>query len=485
MAGEYARDMFAADPVLGHASAANSIHNLQRYLATVLSGHLNWAEGLLTAGALAIFTFYCGWYALGRWLFRSPALASLLAAVCGITVWIGWGTFWGVTHSDPVPRVFFAALLPLLLLLALAGIEKIWLRPVAMACCGLCMWVHGVSALNCGAMIFSGYLLMPNSWRHPGNLGLCLIGFFIPVLVFLWPSLMQERTFSADELALFHEVFELRWQEDYSGFGRRLGSFLSLSSAQFPIFAAGIIAWPVCMFRGNEREKAMARFIPGCILGLFCVAAFCWAETHYAPRLGRLPMGHELIRGLRLIVPLAWLAAVGGIAIMAGKWLARLILAIVLALLLVLTSDRQYMAAQYAFADITGLKPPLYAIAQAERERADNMASIMKRVHELVPEGESVYCPVDAMQIRYMARRSLAHSFKDGYVHFYNKDVSGSRQWLRLEKLAASGPDGWLRAWEASGTNWLFCPASQDLKALAGHGRIVMDSNGWILAKKL
>lgn len=145
--------------MLRAVTPANSIWNLERFTARLLTPGNDYVVGLFRAGALAIFIFYAGWYLLGRWLFGSPGPAFLLALLAGVTVWVEWGTFWGIAQSDPVPRVFFAALWPFLLLGALAAQERPLLRPPAMLAAGLCMWVHGISALNTGAMFFLAFAL--------------------------------------------------------------------------------------------------------------------------------------------------------------------------------------------------------------------------------------------------------------------------------------------------------------------------------------
>ena len=43
------------------------------------------------------------------------------------------------------------------------------------------------------------------------------------------------------------------------------------------------------------------------------------------------------------------------------------------------------------------------------------------------------------MAIRYIALRPLAHAFKDGYIHFFNKDLAGSKKW-RAGRLLAENP---------------------------------------------
>ena len=96
-AGERHPESFSADPTA--ALHSHSFWNAARSLGALLTPGNEYAVGLLRAGALAVFVFYAGFYLLGRWLFGSPILAAVLSLVMGVTVWVGWGTFWGVTHS--------------------------------------------------------------------------------------------------------------------------------------------------------------------------------------------------------------------------------------------------------------------------------------------------------------------------------------------------------------------------------------------------
>lgn len=104
------------------------------------------------------------------------------------------------------------------------------------------MWVHGISALNTGAMFFLAFALHRPQGQslvaHLVNCVFCLVLYFIPVLAFLWPSLTQTHAFSAADMAVFQELFNLRWQEDYGRLGERLAHLVSFSSPMLPCFAA-------------------------------------------------------------------------------------------------------------------------------------------------------------------------------------------------------------------------------------------------------
>lgn len=488
MAGAANPELFAADPVLGSATEANSIPNAQRMLAVRLAPTDSLQIGLLRAGAVVIFLFYAGWYALGRWLFRFPAWGAMLALLSGITVWVGWGTFWGITHSDPVPRVFFAAYLPWLLMLAISAIQKPWLRPLAMLCAGCGMWIHGVNALNCGAMIFVAFFfLKPQATTfktHLGNCVFCLLLFFTPALIFLWPSLGQGKSFSQDDLAVFTELFQMRWQKDYSNFWPRVAAFFNPASDVAPILGAGAIGWLLALRKGSPPTKTLCRMYPPFLLALVLVTIFCWTETRYAPELGRVPMGHELVRGLRYLVPLSWIMVVAGLASFCGSLLRGLLLCALIACVLFFTNDRQFEAAQYALSRYTGIDLPLAEKARNEKAYAQKYRNLMVSIKKIVPAGEPVFSDADDMAIRYLAHRPLVHTFKDGYVFFYNKDAEGSRKWLIYEKTRRSDPQGIVLAWEKSGAPWILL-REKNRWLLGDRARIVHEENGWILAKRI
>lgn len=488
MAGEAHPELFSRDPVLEDRNPANSIPNLQRMLAGIFLYNDDFAGALLAAGAIAIFVFYAGWYAYGRLVFRFPVLAAMLSLLMGITVWTGWGTFWGVNHSDPVPRVFFGALFPFLLLLAMQALTHPFLRPIAMLASGLGMWVHGISALNCGAMFFTAFFFIKspgqNTIRHIANLLLCLLAFLMPVLYYLWPSLIQKKIFTNDELILFKELFSLRWQEDYSNFGKRLLDFFSISNPSLLILLGGLFSWFIIFGKGSERLKAISRMFPAFILALALVTAFCWLESRYAPELGRLSMGHELVRGIRFLTPLSWIMITGLLAVCVPRLFWRFSMLLLAVSLLLFTGDRQYVAAQYAISEFGGLSLPLHIQGIKEHDKASSEKKMLDMIKNSVPQGEAIFSDEDLMSIRYLALHPLVHTFKDGYVFYYNKDYPHSAEWLKMEKTLRSAPDAYVDAWLLSSAPW-FISRKKDLgRLLAPHAQLVDQAGEWRLYKR-
>ena len=482
MAGAAFPEQFINDPVLAQVSEANSIPNLQRWLASHFVEHNNFGLALLKAGACAIFLFYACWYGLGRYLFTRPAIASLLAICSSITVWVGWGTFWGVAHSDPVPRVFFAAIFPLLLFFACLAFRKSCFRPATMFCCGLSMWIHGVSALNCGAMFLCAFLFCKQKnqslKKHLGIFGLCLICFLLPVCLYLWPSLNQGKSFAADDLAMFQEMQNLRWHEDFSGFWPRMLDFFRPSSPTFILSLCGLASWLILIRNENQRFYPLLKMIPYFILALLAVACFAWLESGWARELGRLSMGHELVRGMRFFIPLSWLLIIAAIAAYTTKWLGRAMLLCALCLVVLLNQDRQHLAVESAAAHF--MKLPLPEDAAIEIKKAQIQQDIIAEVGRIVPENETVFCPEDQMPVRFMAMRPLTHAFKDGYVFFYDKDLLKSRNWLNIEKVLRS--EGIIQAWKVSGANWLLARKASLDQNMAQ--KAAFDLHNWLLIRQ-
>jgi len=497
MAGHQHPANFVQDEILREATPANSFWNLQQFLAQHLTPGDQYAVGLFRVGALAIFTFYAGAYLLGRWLFGPPGIAALLALCMGITIWVGWGDFWGIVHSDPVPRVIFSCCWLFLLMALISAMEHPWLRPPVMLTTGLAMWVHGLSALGCGAMFFTAFALhRPKGLTFSGHLlqlMLCLCCYFVPVLLFLWPSLGQSSPFSLAELDTFKELFDLRWQKDYGRLGERIMLFLDPGEVRLWILCGGFLGWLAVLAWGKPKARQLATMYPAFWLALICVTLFSWLEGLYAARVGRLPLGHELVRNLRFLIPLSWLMIVGAVAIiwphLQGLWGRLFRMGIVTGMLfaiILFSQDRQHVAALYSLSQSTGFHLPRSLQKKVEETHQQALAhrDALDSLRRLSSPGDLVFSNTGDMGVRHLALRGLGHTFKDGSHPFYNKKPDQARTWLEYETLMRSGPLGYLEAWQRSGALWLLSTRLQDREAIARLGEIVWENQGWIIARR-
>lgn len=490
MAGAAHPHLFAEDPMLYSRTAGNSIKNLERMLAELLTSDDAFAIGLLRAGGVIVVVFYLSWYIFGRWLFGRRDFALLLVAAVSITVWVGFGTFWGITHSDPLPRVFHAAVFPWMLMLAILAIEQAALRPLAMLLAGLGMWLHGVSALNCGAMFFLAFFFhCPKSLSLPRHVLLCLLSlmvFFTPVLIFLWPSLGIGQVFTAEELSAFYDLFALRWQEDYGHISESLLTLVSPGNPVAWLIFAGLAASLVTRFLPNVRAATLARMLPFFLVALVLVIAFSLIESQYAQALGRVPMGHELVRGVKFLIPLAWICLLAPLVFCLERmpaWVTKVLVCGAFLAIVLISQDKQYMAAEYALHAQTGVHLPLTSKAQAVQEKAQKARAAVEAVKQFVPEGASVFCLEDSMMaVRYMALRPLVYSFKDGYAHFYSKDVRQTRIWLKYTRLLMEGEEGLGKALAQSGAVWYL--SAKPEKTMPLQGEKVWENEAWALWKR-
>ncbi|MDR1777451.1 MAG: translation initiation factor 2 [Desulfovibrio sp.] len=486
MAAERHRGLFAVDPLLRAQTPANSIPNLESLLAELFTPGQNYAVGLVRAGALGVLLHYAAFYILGRFLFVRPSLAALLSAFTGVTVWFSFGTYWGFAVADVTPRVFFAALWPLLLLGAFIALERPKLRPLVMLLSGLGMYLHGLSSLNASCVFFTVFLLRRASAQsrreHLANLGLCLVCAALPTLFFLRDSLGQAHAFTADDLTVFQEVFARRFSEDHGDILFRLAGHFLWGSDTFPLFCGGLAGFFVARRFGPPETRKLMSLYPPLLLGMSLVIVLSVTESCLAPLLGRLSMGQELVRGVRFLAPLCWVAIVAALACFWGRMprALRCLAVLGLTLPIVLLDQGWASATRFEAARLLGLQPQA-AVAQSARG-AENYRQALEALDRLAPPGAAAFGARDAMAVRYLLHRPLLYSFKDGSSYLYNKDAAGARDWLRLTTL--SDREGPVAAWLATGADWFLCSRIGDREKIVPHGDIIWENEDWFVARR-
>jgi len=180
---------FEADPVASDFAFFPGVPNLLTILAGWLAMDSGAVAGIFRAGALTIWLYLAGFFLLGHWLFKSRGLAVMLTVLMSVTVYWGFGTFWGATHADPVPRVLYAGLcFPLWIWIGCEAVRKAWLRPCLLFLIGCSIGVHSVSAIACAAMFLMAFLLSPGKRTCSRNLLhtlLCALAFLAAALPLL------------------------------------------------------------------------------------------------------------------------------------------------------------------------------------------------------------------------------------------------------------------------------------------------------------
>ena len=481
-------ESFANDPAMHIKDNASLIPNIETTLGGILAPDAP-AIGLLRAGGVIVFLFYALWFLFGRWLLGSRTLATTLALLSGITVWIGWGTFWGILHSDPLPRSLYAALWPLLIMLGAYACLYPRLRPLAMLAAGLSIWVHGVSALCTGAMLACAFAFCKDSRHslagHVTTLATSVATFLVPVCIYLRSTFFADVPISSEEQQIIQTVFHTRWAKDYSSNMQTILDMLRFDNAIPYIFLAGLACAFANLRSANRRIVLLTKLYFAFLAGILATFAISVAESWLAARLHRIPLGHELVRGVRFIIPLSLIMLV---CTLHSYWnrvpnALRVALPAVLAFCLFgFAPDKQCLALQHALSSALRIELPLAEKARQEKAEAELEHEAVLQAARITKQGEQVFTPDEVLALRYVALRPVTYTFKEGYIFYYRKDVAGMRQWLAWLDMIKASKDGYLKAWRQSPARVLLCRIPADMGEIQPYGDIVWKNRKWLLA---
>ena len=486
MAGDLHRELFSQDPLLAVPTTANSIICLESTLASLLQPNGDIVQGLLRAGAVGVFFHYLACYYLGRRLFVTPMLAALFAMLTGVTVWISFGTYWGFGSGDVTPRVFYAALFPVLLAATLSALDKPQLRPIILFVSGCGMYLHSISSLVASCMLFTVFFFHrargDSLLRHAMRLSVSLVAWGIPTLLYLTSSIKSASTFSMHDLAMLQQVFDRRFLEDEGGLWHRLISHLHYRSDSFPLLLGGLAGFFIARRYGTPPMKKLASIIPTLLLGVCIAVLLSVAETHLAQALGRMPMAAELPRGIRFVIFLCWLMIVCGFACFwqrAPKVAAIIAMAAVVCVL-AFDQGRWAHGVQFAFRQTLGIEQPVRV--RKHLSRGADYAEALQAVQRIIPQDAPIFAEPDAMAVRYRLYRPLAYAFKDGSSYLYSQDAQGAARWLELTTIRDN--QGLTAAWLTSGAQWILCGTASERQNIAQQGTILWSNARWFIARR-
>ncbi len=518
---------FEADPVASDFAFFPGVPNLLTILAGWLAMDSGAVAGIFRAGALTIWLYLAGFFLLGHWLFKSRGLAVMLTVLMSVTVYWGFGTFWGATHADPVPRVLYAGLcFPLWIWIGCEAVRKAWLRPCLLFLIGCSIGVHSVSAIACAAMFLMAFLLSPGKRTCSRNLLhtlLCALAFLaaaLPLLKLLAGG--HAAPASSQEIALLKEVWQAMGTRNWTTPWNTLGRTLLHYATGEPILPAGIVCFATAwIFRSRlpEQARTLLSMLPGFILGLAGMLLLCLAEMHLAPRLGYNAMSLDLLRGTRFLVPLAWIS----ILMLAACFWSRLpallriaIPAIVCIAAFLMSQDKQNIAARHELASalhIHALEPARFA---ERRALAQGYRSALEALKTHSRSSDLVYTELSDLAVRYYARRPLAATYKDGWLLYYARNTRLAKPWLAefnarqiiagkhivafhagLDSASEHSSAGWtpdaatddamarttIHFATVHGASWLLVRASDAMLRLLPEADIIFSSKDWIVAK--
>lgn len=460
-------ELFAADPAGQLFPFDPGVPNLLSILAELFPGETS-AVSLLSAGGVAIFCHLLCWYLGGRILFGSPSLAIVLSLVSSITWYWSFGTYWGCAHEEPIPRLFFNALWPFLVILACKGLDRTWPRYVLCLLTGLAVCIHSVSTLMCGGMFLTVFFLLPaqgwQGWRrgsivrHLGSTAVCVILYALPVLTFLSLRVPVETPVPG-ALSLFREIFAVRFGKDYSHPWSDLAGTLIQYATQAPVLTLAFVAMVFLFVRRNNLSGyslALARLLPLMVAGIAAVTLVCALEMTLAAHFGRMHMSQEILRGTRFLIPVSLLALCCVLSLVWRRlpgWTCTVLPLLLAGTLFVASPDRM-MCALRASADL---------LLQGETTREDVVSLVehnrleleaLQAVERLVPRNEPIFSPDNTMSVRYVARYPLHPVHKDGNIIYYCRDYALGTQWLR-EQTALAAKEPLTDIWQSTETRWM------------------------------
>ena len=453
---------FAADPLVHYLPNDPGLPNLLTMLAGLFPADTT-AISLVLAGGLAIFAQLVCWYVCGRILFGQAELAVLLTLLSSITWYWCFGTYWGTFHEEAVPRIFFNALWAFLLLLSCRSLDKNGPRYLCCFLTGLGVFVHSVSAFMCGGMFLTLFFLLPvegwkhNVLRHLASIALCVLFLALPMLAFLGMRVPLETPIPGS-YNLMRAIFDSRFANDWGNAWGSLAEHILLFSTTTPLIPLALAAMVLLFLKRRELPEScrpLATVLPLMLVGITAVCLVCSFEMFLSPRLGRMSMGREILRGTRFIIPICLVAITCALFLCWRKlprWSCVSLTLATAIVFLCVSPDRMVLAARYYICQTLHLS----AQGAAEQMRVTNATELdaLWAIKRLVPNNEPVFSPDNTLSVRYVARHPLHPVHKDGIILYYARDYALAWQWLR-EQEAFERNDSLSCIWKSTGTKWM------------------------------
>jgi len=424
---------FVRDPLLHTPSNFAYYATLQVPLVRLLS-RVTHDIGLafILPTAPLIFTQLLGFYVLGRVLLQRRGLALVLSLMTLPVMNVPeLGDYWG-TMGYTTPRDWFQAFLPYLMVAAL----RFGARPAAwlavMFGAGLMMYVHPVSA---PAWTLALWLSM--AWGLPATLGLRRRTLWMVAAGAMW--VVAALPFVATYLSKHEHGVTADYAETHAIIAYRfLPGLLDVPATavsvatmlwhdwSIPLAVLGTVAVYIRAPAERRRLWMVLTWVGALVVMAFGVPAL---EHGLASARSAMPVQFDLVRGWRYLPPLLHLLALWGLAVLGrpGWWRSSCALAAACILAGV------HLAAN----------PPPDAVIEGARALVRDRGfpdvvppspreQILAWIGAHTPAGAAVL-PVDrddALAVRYVARRAVVHSWKEGGMFAYSNHAA-LREWFR------------------------------------------------------
>ena len=407
---------------------------------TAITGDVG--QAYMSLSGPLVFAQMVGFFLLGRRLFGGVLVPFLLALATVPPIYVFSGELWGMLGS-PLTRSLYAALLPYLLLAALAPYSRMWALGL-MVLCGATVYVHPVSAPSAAfgilAMLF---VAKPEgeSWlRHAGFITLCGFVFLAVALPFtltfteVFPSGSDSKS---EAIVVARELLRANVGQQYYDVTIALKEF-----GQH--FWLGLLGAVIALAVLRERKLGLIQIVAFAAGVAAASIGVSFLDQTIAVWRGGDPIQIDLIRNIRFLIPVAlvlvfWALAKG--------------------------MDRSLYFAASAIAITAGLwivYPTPVANAVSERfltrhhpahDWLDDAQAALRHLALLSPGAKIVPIPHEAtsegpelanLAIRYGAYQRVAFQTKDmNFLAYSSSDgvITWNETRRRLDAAAAAGPD--------------------------------------------
>jgi hypothetical protein len=426
-------EMFSGDPILGFPER---FHIYQAAIIPMIRGIAHFTNNYSLAFVLLTFPtvliFLCSFYLLGRELFQSRYWGLLFAVLNAVPYYLEIDNT-GI--HEPVPRMMFQAVFPLILLLLWKLKEKPRLLILVSISMGLLVFIHAVSSPSWAAGLLLGYwMFIPKDWSQKRKIGflvvqgLCLLFVMAPFIVSF--SGNQNRSSGNLDMSTLYYIYKNNYPEGLLDVGHTIKNFLHIVGRNGLLYFSIVSLF--IMFYLGKRTRQYAWIIILWGTGIFLVSiALPYSERIIERYLRLPPIETEFLRGIKHYFFLMILVSVWALSELSHRARTALIKYLVagigilfLGLLLVRGDTRD-----------ASIQATLNCIARGKLicGTTNDFENVILYLRDETPVRSGVFFAYDAndripLAVRYTSLRPLVYSHKDGGAIYQSPQFAN--EWL-------------------------------------------------------
>ena len=361
-----------------------------------------------------------GFYILGKILFKNRFWSLLLAFLSLSPMETGFNTFWGLAY-EPIPRIWFQALLPFLLSLALLWNKEVKKWPLLMIFAGLLMYVHPVSAPTWGFAVWIGLVFcMPSGWTifkkvtHAVFTGLI---FALTISPFLFIYLTTHEHGSTIDYQLVNQILRERVPE-FHNLSHSFMGFLESIFKYWVIIVFGFIGY-IYVYITQNKERKYISIVTFWLIGIVITTVLIPLIDHAtAAALNQIPVQLDLVRNLRYLLPILEIGMIWGLLFTANRFTKTVEKSLVhlVGIIILFAFPPPIYDAQHALTNILSGN-----LVPEETDTSRFTTQNLELIKKSVPEKNPIFVAggIDGLVLRYSAKRPVVYLEKDGGVLIY------------------------------------------------------------------